>query len=92
MPITDGCGERGESAARQGSTSGSCSSTLDAEVGGAGAWAGGGRAVGSKAEAVDGSSSPSSAAVEMEEWEECAEPIVRGCGGRRDLTWRWDVC
>jgi hypothetical protein len=88
VPAADGCGESGESAAWQGSTSGSCSSTLEADEGAAGACAGGGGAESSEAEAVDGSSSSSSAAVETEEWEECAEPMARGGGGRRDLAWR----
>ena len=87
VPEADGCGESGEAAAWQGSTSGSCSSTLEADEGATGACACAG---GGGAETVDGSSS--SAAVETEEWEECAEPMARGGGGRRDLAWRWDGC
>jgi trimeric autotransporter adhesin len=88
VPAAEGCGESGESAARHGSTSGSCSSTLDADAAGgtrtgAGSSAGR-RGAGGPAEegaaAAEGSSSSSSSppAVETEEWEECAEPIAAG--------------
>jgi hypothetical protein len=96
VPAAEGCGESGESAARQGSTSGSCSSTLDADAAGAtrtGAVASAGRGgagrpaeEGAAAAAAEGSSSSSSSppALETEEWEEWAEPIAAGGGARSD--------
>lgn len=91
MPAAEGCGESGESAARHGSTSGSCSSTLDAEAGGTrtgdGDRAGGGACAPAEETAdADGSSSSSSSSPPVVETDEWAEPIAAA----RSDTGRWE--